>query len=89
MAPWPSGTASCMNFPRDCRARMASAKLITPAAAHAAYSPSEWPAAICGSTPRDASTRYAAMDTAKIAGWVNSVCFNCSAGPSKHSFESE
>ena len=44
MAPTPTGTAFCMDWPRSFRRRAASASCSAPAAASAEYSPSEWPA---------------------------------------------
>ena len=44
MAPTPTGTAFCIDWPRSFKSRAASASCRAPAAARAEYSPSEWPA---------------------------------------------
>jgi hypothetical protein len=48
MAPSPTGTASCMNWPRRRTVRTASGKLKVPAMTWAEYSPREWPATKLG-----------------------------------------
>jgi len=58
-------------------------KAEVPAATWADHSPSECPAARAGCTPCSASTRHAATLTVKMAGWVFSVSFRSSSGPSK------
>ena len=76
-----------MARPRVRTSRAASAIESEPAAASAAYSPTEWPATNCASRARstpasDSSTRMAASETATKAGWAFSVSVNLSAGPS-------
>ena len=87
MAPWPTGTARCMAWPRSFSSRAVSDRLIAPAAASAEYSPSEWPAtkpARVTSTPNSAfRARIAATDTAISAGWAFSVRVSWSSGPSR------
>ncbi|EWS61134.1 hypothetical protein Y694_01072 [Methylibium sp. T29-B] len=55
MAPAPTGTASCIACARSRTSGTASAKLSTPAATRALYSPSECPATIDGDRPVSAS----------------------------------
>ena len=89
MAPSPAGTASCMNLPRRCTRRTASARRSAPAATSAEYSPSECPATHAGAQVglRAASARRAAMLVVRIAGWVLAVSVSSSSGPSKQSFD--
>ena len=51
MLPAPDGTASCMNRPRLCTVRTASANVSTPAATSAEYSPRLCPASNVGFSP--------------------------------------
>lgn len=86
MAPAPGATAACMASPRRRRSLAASATVRLPAAASAAYSPSEWPAtqatSRARSRPRSASsTRSTARLAAIRAGWALVVRVSSSTGP--------
>src|SRR5580698_7907073 len=83
MAPCPAGTASCMYFPRTRTNFTAAEKSTPPAATSAEYSPRLWPATKSGTIPCFSNTRYAAMETVRIPGWVFSVSFSASSVPSK------
>ena len=58
-------------------------------ATRAEYSPRLWPATKSGLIPFSFKTSATATETVRIAGWVFAVSCSCSAGPSKHNFESE
>ena len=89
MAPSPTGTASCIRIPLCLTVRIASASLITPAAASAGYSPRLSPAATSGFTPFASSrTRIMAMLAVTMAAWVYSVISSLSFS-SKHSWGME
>ncbi len=61
IAPAPAGTASCINRPRVCTRRTASAKSIAPAATNAEYSPRLCPAIADGvAPPRSIQHRHSA-----------------------------
>ena len=81
IAPVPTGTASCMYWPRARTVRTASDKLKAPAATSAEYSPRLCPATNDGRRfrfPRGAKRRYRNV---RIAGCVFSVNCKSSAGP--------
>src|SRR5690606_30493433 len=83
IAPAPTGTASCMAAARKCTSGTASARLSTPAATRALYSPSEWHATAAGTAPTSARhTRQAATPATSITGWVLVVRPRLSLGPS-------
>ena len=82
MPPRPSGTASCINFPRRCTVCTASEKSIAHAATSAVYSPRLCPAATSGKISFSASTRAAATPAVSTAGCVNSVFTSSVSGPS-------
>ncbi len=93
MAPVPTGVALCIACPRVLSRRAASASEKVPAAASAAYSPSECPATNCAVfftvMPCSASsTRITAMETAISAGWAFSVRVRSASGPSHMSRDS-
>src|SRR3974390_61534 len=73
IAPTPTGTASCIYLPRLRTVRTASANDGVPAATLAEYSPRLCPTTYDGVIPCDWSTRHAATDAVRIAGWVISV----------------
>ena len=82
MAPAPTGTASCMYRPRFRTSAAASRNFIAPAATRAEYSPRLCPATKSGWIPFASRTRKTAVDIVSIAGWVFSVSFSFSSGPS-------
>ena len=84
MLPAPGGTASCMNNPRLCTVRTASANVSTPAATSAEYSPRLCPASNAGSSPPFTTCVHVATLCTRMAGWVFCVSRNSSSGPSKH-----
>src|SRR6266545_1390526 len=85
MDPTPTGTASCMNWPRLRTRRMASASGRAPAITRAEYSPRLWPAVRSGVNPRSAQAAAAATLVARSAGCVLAVSWSSASGPSKHS----
>jgi len=87
MAPSPGGVASCMYRPRRRTSAAASGSRRAPAATSAEYSPRLCPATKSGRTPFPSRTRNRAVDVASMAGWVFSVSFSSSSGPSKHKRE--
>ena len=84
MEPCPTGTASCMNWPRLCTATTASANFIAPTLTRAEYSPRLWPAATAQLIPCSFSTAPQAVLAVRMAGWVLAVSCRSEAGPSKH-----
>ena len=92
IAPSPTGTAFCIDWPRSFRSRAASASCRAPAAVSAEYSPSEWPATwlarlASGLPPSFSRTRMTAMLTAISAGWAFSVRTRSDSGPSRINFD--
>lgn len=84
MAPCPTGTASCMAWPRKRKSRAVSPRLSAPAAQSAEYSPSEWPATKSASwmpKPSASSARKAAIEVAISAGWAFWVRVSVSISP--------
>jgi len=67
MVPTPTGTASCIYFPRLRTVRSASAKLMVPEATCAEYSPRLWPATKLGLGMRHSRTLKAATDVVCLA----------------------
>ena len=89
MAPTPTGTASCMSWPRRRTRRRASANPKAPAATSAEYSPRLCPAMATGASSgaRTLKDRWMAIEVATSAGWVFSVSPSSSSGPSQQSRE--
>ncbi len=92
MPPSPDGTACCMAAPRRRSSPAVRAMPRLPAAARAAYSPSEWPATTAAlpvscSPPSCSSTRSTASETAISAGWVFWVSVSSSIGPANISLD--
>ena len=73
IAPTPTGTASCIYFPRLRTVRTASANRSVPAATCAEYSPRLCPATKVGFSPFAQHVRAAATETVRMVGWVISV----------------
>src|SRR5689334_5259519 len=89
IAPCPAGTACCIRRPRSRTTLTASRNASAPAATSALYSPRLWPATQDGSMEYSfCNTRRMAMEAVRIAGWVFSVSFSSSSGPSKQRRES-
>ncbi|MDT4844748.1 hypothetical protein FQZ97_787170 [compost metagenome] len=83
IAPAPTGTASCIAAARKRTSGVACARLKTPEATSAEYSPSECPATTAGAAPPSAhQTRQAATPATSITGWVLVVKPSASLGPS-------
>ena len=92
IAPSPTGTASCIAWPRNLSRRAPSPMVRVPAAASAEYSPSECPAtkAACrvrAKPPSASSTRMTARLAASNAGWAFLVRVSSLSGPSNMSRE--
>ncbi len=72
-----SGTSTLpISVPLAATARNASSKFRIPATINAAYSPSEWPATMSGSSPCAFNKRYNAKSAVSMAGCVYSVCLS-------------
>ncbi len=82
MAPWPSGTACCITWPRKRTRSTAAAKSIAPEQTSAVYSPRLWPAIATGRGPSwRRQARHTATPAASIAGCVFSVLPSSASGP--------
>mmetsp|Transcript_26040 Transcript_26040/g.74560 ORF Transcript_26040/g.74560 Transcript_26040/m.74560 type:complete len:240 (-) Transcript_26040:539-1258(-) len=87
----PTAAASCMASPRSLTNLRPSAKVKTPAAQSAVYSPRERPAMTEQRSTAGAFVERSFSTPARppmnIAGWQNLVSSNFSSGPSKQSFK--
>ncbi len=92
MAPTPTGTASCIAWPRIRNRRAVSASSSEPTAQSAEYSPNEWPATKSAMSsiamPSASNARSAAIEVAISAGWAFLVRVSSSMLPSQIRVES-
>ncbi len=79
MAPLSPKLTLLISRPRAAAASRASAKVSTPAATRAPYSPRECPITMSGSRPNSPSSRHIAVSIESTAGWVIAVCLRSSS----------